>query len=368
MRSKTGRAAGALIVFALLFGTAISPASDYKITVVAEGLEYPWSLAFLPNKEMLLTERAGRLRMIRDGVLIEYDVRGLPDIYVHGQGGLFDVLVDPEFDRNRRIYLSFSAGRATANALHVISARLEGATLRDVKTILEVSPTKNTPHHFGGRMALLPDGTLLVSSGDGFDFREQSQSLKSMLGKMLRINTDGSIPDDNPFVGRADARPEILSYGHRNPQGVVVTRDGKIWIHEHGPKGGDELNLITPGKNYGWPAITYGMDYSGAYVSPFTTAAGMEQPLVYWTPSIAPAGMTEYQGAAFPEWQGNLFVAALVEKSVRRLTLDGTSVVSQETMFMNLDTRFRDVRTGPDGFLYLLTDANPGAVLRVTPR
>lgn len=368
MRRNNCRTAGALMVLALLSGTAISGASDYKITVVAEGLEYPWSLAFLPNNEMLVTERAGRLRIIRNDELIEYDVRGLPDIYVHGQGGLFDVLVDADFDRNQRIYLSFSAGSASANALHVISARLGGATLRDLRTILVVSPSKNTPHHFGGRMVLLPDGTLLVSSGDGFDFREQAQSLESMLGKMLRINTDGSIPDDNPFIGRDDARAEILSYGHRNPQGVVVSREGKIWVHEHGPKGGDELNLIVPGKNYGWPAITYGMDYSGAYVSMFTAADGMEQPVIHWTPSIAPAGMTEYQGAAFPEWQGNLFVAALVEKSVRRLTLDGNSVVAQETMFTQLNTRFRDVRTGPDGFLYVLTDADPGAVLRITPR
>lgn len=368
MHRRISRPVYAVMIVIWLSVAAISHASDYTITVVAEGLEYPWSLAFLPNNEMLVTERAGRLRMIRDDQLIEYDVRGLPEIYVDGQGGLFDVLVDPDFNRNQRIYLSFSAGSASANALHVISARLEGATLRDVSTILAVSPTRNTPHHFGGRMALLPDGTLLVSSGDGFDFREQAQSLHSLLGKMLRIKTDGTIPHDNPFIGQEGARPEILSYGHRNPQAVVVSRDGKIWIHEHGPKGGDELNLIVPGKNYGWPAITYGMDYSGAYVSPFTATDGMEQPVIYWTPSIAPAGMTEYHGTAFPEWQGNLFVAALVEKSVRRLTLDGDSVIAQETMFMNLDTRFRDVRTGPDGFLYVLTDANPGAVLRITPK
>ena len=207
-----------------------------------------------------------------------------------------------------------------------------------------------------------------VTSGDGFDFREQAQALDSLLGKVLRINTDGSIPDDNPFVGRSDARPEIFTYGNRNPQAVVVTRAGKVWVHEHGPRGGDELNLIAPGRNYGWPAITYGMDYSGAYVSPFTSADGMEQPIVQWTPSIAPAGMTEYQGDAFPEWQGNLFVAALAEKTVRRLTLDGNAVATQEIMFADLDTRFRDVRTGPDGFIYLLTDSDSGKVYRVSPK
>lgn len=369
MRRKIARIVSTLIVFvALVANAAIAASDDYIITVVAEGLEYPWSLAFLPNNEMLVTERAGRLRMIRNGVLVDYDVRGLPDIYVHGQGGLFDVLVDPDFEKNSLIYLSFSSGSGSENALHVVSARLQGSTLHDVQTILEVSPTKNTPHHFGGRMAFLPDGSLLVSSGDGFDFREQAQSLDSLLGKILRINTDGSIPDDNPFVGRNDARPEIFSYGHRNPQGVVVSQEGKIWIHEHGPKGGDELNLIVPGINYGWPAITYGMDYSGAYVSPFTTADGMQQPVIHWTPSIAPAGMAQYHGEAFPDWQGKLFVTALAEKSLRRLTLEGDSVVAQELMLTELNMRLRDVRTGPDGFLYVLTDSDSGAVLRLTPR
>ena len=367
MRKSGRHLAGALAIVSMLLAVGTVTAADYKIKVVAEGLEFPWSLAFLPNGEMLVTERAGRLRMIRDDDLIEYDVRGVPDVYVKGQGGLFDVLVDPDFHNNERIYLSFSAGTSSSNALHVVSARLDGSTLYDVTTILTVEPTKNTPHHFGGRMAILPDGTLLVTSGDGFDFREQAQSLESLMGKVLRINTDGTIPNDNPFYDRSNAREEILTYGNRNPQAIVVTRAGRIWQHEHGPKGGDELNLVIPGKNYGWPAITYGMDYSGAYVSPFTEADEMQQPVIYWTPSIAPAGMAEYQGDAFPDWQGNLFVAALAEKTIRRLTLDGDSVVAQEIMFTELDTRFRDVRTGPDGFLYLLTDRDPGTVYRITP-
>lgn len=357
----------AILLLVVTFGSM--PASaEYQLKVVAEGLEFPWSLAFLPNGEMLVTERAGRLRMIRDGELIEYKVNGVPDVFVHGQGGLFDVLVDPAFHENERIFLSFSAGSRRSNALHVISARLDGATLYDVRNILTVTPDKNTPHHFGGRMAMLADGTLLVTSGDGFDFREQAQSLDSLLGKVLRINTDGSVPADNPFVNRSDARPEILTYGNRNPQAILVTEAGKIWSHEHGPKGGDELNLILPGINYGWPAITFGMDYSGAYVSPFTSAAGMQQPVLQWTPSIAPAGMAEYQGDAFPEWKGNLFVAALAEKTVRRLTLQGDSVVDQEIMFADLDTRFRDVRVGPDGFIYLLTDSEFGMVYQVVPK
>ena len=345
-----------------------SIAADYGIKVVAKGLEYPWSLAFLPNDEMLVTERAGRLRMIRNSELIDYAVNGVPDVYVRGQGGLFDVLVDPDFHTNERVYLSFASGNRSSNALKVISARLEGATLYDVRTILTVTPDKNTPQHYGGRMAMMADGTLLVTSGEGFDFREQAQALDSLLGKILRINTDGSIPDDNPFVGRSGARPEIYAYGVRNPQGIVITRGGKAWEHEHGPRGGDELNLLRPGLNYGWPAITYGMDYSGAYVSPYTSAEGMEQPVVDWTPTIAPAGMTEYQGGAFPEWQGNLFVAALKEKSIRRLTLAGDKVVAQEKVFTEIDARFRDVRTGPDGFIYLLTDSDSGKVYRVSPK
>lgn len=368
MRKTILRVTSVFLTIALLIMAGVTAAADYKVKVVARNLEYPWSIAFLPNGELLVTERAGRLRMIRNGELIEYSVNEVPKVYVHGQGGLFDVLVDLDFQDNGRIFLSYAAGDRSSNALHVISARLKGATLYDVKNILTVTPDKNTPHHYGGRMAMMMDGTLLVTSGDGFDFREQAQSLDSLLGKVLRINTDGSIPHDNPFVGRSDARPEIFSYGNRNPQAILVSQNGIVWEHEHGPKGGDELNIINPGINYGWPAITYGMDYSGAFVSPFTSAEGMRQPVIYWTPSIAPAGMMEYQGQAFPQWRGNLFVAALAEKTVRRLTLNGRAVVDQEIMFTELDARFRDVRVGPDGAIYLLTDSDSGIVYKVVPK
>ena len=203
--------------------------------------------------------------------------------------------------------------------------------------------------------------------GDGFDFREQAQLLDNHFGKLIRINKDGTVPADNPFIGRDDALPEIWTYGHRNPQGLLVSADGTVWLHEHGPRGGDELNVIKPGKNYGWPAITHGVDYSGAYVSPYTEATGMEQPVTYWVPSIAPGGFCEYQGDAFPQWQGNLFVAALAEKSVRRLEMLGAMVLSQEIMFTELNQRIREVRQGPDGYLYLLTDSDEGKVLRVSP-
>ena len=342
-------------------------AAEYKIESVADGLSHPWAIAFLPDGDMLVTERPGRLRRITNGKLRQESIGNLPEVYVGGQGGLFDIILDPGFETNHRIFLSFSSGSKSANATRVVSATLEGNSLQDIRTIFTALPTRDTPHHFGGRLALMPDQTLLVTVGEGFDFREQAQFLDNHLGKLIRINTDGTVPADNPFTGRDDALPEIWTYGHRNPQGLLVSVDGTVWLHEHGPRGGDELNRIEPGKNYGWPAITHGMDYSGAYVSPFTEAAGMEQPVIDWTPSIAPAGFCEYQGDAFPDWQGNLFVAALAEKSVRRLHMENGRVKSQEIMFTELKQRIREVRAGPDGYLYLLTDSEEGQVLRVSP-
>ncbi|AWB57721.1 PQQ-dependent sugar dehydrogenase [Colwellia sp. Arc7-D] len=339
---------------------------QYKVSTVVENLKFPWSIAFLPNKDMLITERGGSLRVVRDGKLLEQKVSGLPDIYVEGPAGLFDVVLDPNFAINQKLYISYSGGSASNNYVEVISATLQDMSLQQTKVIFTGS-SRNTPHHHGARMTFLPDNTLLITSGDGFNFRDQAQSLDSMLGKVLRINTDGSIPKDNPFIGQANVRPEIYTYGHRNPQAILVSKSKKVWLHEHGPKGGDELNLVKSGTNYGWPAITYGMDYSGAVVSPFTTAKGMEQPVTYWVPSIAPAGMTEYQGNIFPQWQGDLFIAALAGKSVRRLSLDGEKVVEQETMLADRKQRIRDIRTGPDGYIYVLTDSINGELLKILP-
>ena len=341
-------------------------AEEYKIKTVAEGLSYPWAIAFLPNGDMLVTERSGQLRRITDGELQQEPIANLPDLHVDGQGGLLDIIPDLEFSMNHRLYLSFSIGSKSANALRVISARLDGNKLENITTLFTASPTKDTPHHFGGRLALMPDSTLLITVGEGFDYREKAQSLDNHFGKLIRLNKDGTVPADNPFIGREDALPEIWTYGHRNPQGLLVSADGNVWLHEHGPRGGDELNRIEPGKNYGWPAITHGVDYSGAYVSPFTEAEGMEQPVTYWSPSIAPGGFCEYQGDLFPEWKGNLFVAALAEKSVRRLVMENGKVKSQETMFTELDQRIREVRAGPNGYLYLLTDSDEGKMLRVS--
>ncbi len=345
----------------------LSAYAEYDYETIADGLEYPWSIAFLPGGDMLVTERSGRLRIVRDGELLDEPVAGAPDTYVAGQGGYFDILPDPGFASNQTVYLSFAHGDRKQNATRVIRATFDGAALGNVQIIFTATPWKNTPHHYGGRMAFLQDGTLVITSGEGFTFREQAQRLDNHFGKVIRINTDGSVPEDNPFAG-GDSLPEIWSYGHRNPQGIVVVPDsGDVYLHEHGPRGGDELNRVEPGSNYGWPAITYGVDYSGATISPYTELPGMEQPIVYWSPSIAPAGMAYYDGALFPEWQGDLLVSALVERSVRRLELDGGSVAAQELLFGELTERIRDVRVGPDGALYLLTDSPSGKVIRVSP-
>ncbi len=356
-----------LAVLVLVFVMASTARGEHSYETLAEGLEFPWSVAFLPDGDMLVTERAGRLRIIRDGSLVDEPVAGAPQTYVAGQGGYFDILPDPDFASNRTVYLSFAHGDRKQNAIRVIRATFNGAALDDVRTIFTATPWKDTPHHYGGRMAFMPDGSLLLTTGEGFTYREEAQKLDNHFGKVIRINTDGSVPEDNPFVGE-DALPEIWSYGHRNPQGIVVVPGSRVvYLHEHGPRGGDELNLVEPGNNYGWPAITYGIDYSGATISPYTELPGMEQPVVYWDPSIAPAGMAYYDGDLFPDWQGDLLVSALVERSVRRLEVDGGSVASQQLLFDDLGERVRDVRVGPDGALYLLTDSASGEVIRVSP-
>ena len=250
----------------------------------------------------------------------------------------------------------------------MLRARLDSDRLRDGKVILRVEPDKDTPHHYGGRMAFLPDGTLLVTTGEGFSFRDQAQDLNSQFGKTLRIRADGSVPPDNPYVADGGAAAKVWTWGHRNPQGLAVDAEtGTVWLHEHGPRGGDEVNRLEPARNYGWPAITYGVDYSGAQVSPYTEYAGMEQPVKYWDPSIAPSGLTVYRGDAFPAWAGNLFVGALKDRDVRRLSIGDDDVVTEERLFAEIDARIRDIRTGPDGYLYILTDSADGKLLRVRP-
>jgi aldose sugar dehydrogenase len=347
---------------------------SYRIETVAEGLDHPWALAFLPDGGLLVTERPGRLRLIeRDAAgglrLRPEPVAGVPPVFAMGQAGLFDLLLAPDFATSGVLYLSFAHGRFEANHLRVVSARFDGGALHAVQPILTTQPAKSHSQHFGGRMALLPDGTLVVAMGDGNLDRTDAQRLHTHLGKLLRVHTDGRVPEDNPFVGRDDALPEIWSYGHRNPQGLVyVAEHGALYAHEHGSRGGDELNRIERGANYGWPLVTGGVDYTGARITPFRSLPGMVDPLVDWTPSIAPAGMAWYAGELFPAWRGSLFVAALRERSVRRVPMAGGRPGEQELLFTELGERLRDVRAGPDGALYLLTDSPEGRVLRVLPR
>lgn len=343
-------------------------AFDYRIETVAKGLEFPWSLAFLPDGRMLVTERPGRQRVIENGVLRPDAISGLPAIFVSGQAGLFDVLPDPDFANNHELFLSFAQGSNGSNHVRIVRARLDGMALKDVLPIFTAQPGKRGDVHYGGRMAWLADGTLVMGTGDGFNYREKAQKLNTHLGKVIRIHRDGRVPADNPFVGNAKALPEIYSLGHRNVQGMVFDAEtGTLYAHEHGPRGGDEVNVIVAGRNYGWPLITYGVDYSGAIISPFTEKPGLEQPLLHWTPSIAPSGMTLYRGKLFALWQGSLLVSALAGQVVQRIPIVDGRAGTQETLFAELQTRLRDVRTGPDGAVYLLTDRQFGRVLRVVP-
>ena len=360
------------LVFATLAcALAFPPTADagYRLATVADGLAFPWCLAFLPNGDMLVTERNGGLRIIRDGVLDPQPVAGLPPTFARGQGGLFDVLPHPDFSSNGLLYISYAHRQDGGNATRIARGRFDGTTLHDVAPIFTVAPLKRPPLHYGGRMAFLPDGTLLMTTGDGFVHREAAQRLDNLLGKVVRLDENGAAPADNPFVDVAGARPEIWTYGHRNPQGIVVAAspDGEtaIYLHEHGPRGGDELNRLRPAVNYGWPVATFGIDYNGAVISPFTEYAGMEQPLLHWTPSIAPAGMAWYDGDLFPDWRGDLFVTSLVFSYVERIDLEAGEIVGQERLFEEIGRRLRDIRVGPHGHLYILTDSANGSVIRV---
>ncbi len=333
--------------------------SDYKIETVAEGLDFPWSVAFLPNGDLLVVELAGNLRRLSGGT-VSAPIANIPPVFRMSQGGLFDILLDPDFSSNQQIYLSYAEGNIDSNATTVVRAKLVEDALEDVTEIFSARPRKYGPVHYGGRMAWSAGGNLLLTTGDGFDFREKAQDLTQHFGKTIQIQIA------NHIVAPYPEAPLVLSYGHRNPQGLAVAKDGTIYQHEHGPSGGDEINIIEPGKNYGWPIITYGMDYNGAYVSPFTERPGLAQPIHVWDPSIAPSGLIVYEGAMFPEWHGNLFVGALVDQEVRRLEMDGTTVTNEIVAFDEINARIRDIREAPDGSIYVLTDGNPGTVLRVT--
>lgn len=337
-----------------------------RVEVIASGLDHPWSLAFLPGGGVLVTERNGGLRRLEGGRMLK--ISGVPPVYNEGQGGLFDVVPHPQFNQNGYVFLAYAHGTRQANGTRVARAKLVGNSLIEVTPIYTATPLKRGPVHFGGRMVFLPDGTLLLTTGDGFDYREQAQRLDSPLGKILRLTTDGKVPPGNPFAADPKAVAAIWSRGHRNPQGLAFDPvRNQVFAHEHGPRGGDEVNLIERGGNYGWPVATKGMDYSGATISPYKSYPGMKDGLVVWVPSIAPSGLAVYRGAMFPEWQGDLLVGALVDREVRRVRLspDGR-LLGQESLFKQVGERIRDVRVAPDGAVWLTTDDPKGKILRVS--
>lgn len=372
-------AAAAIVVVAVIAATAppaaadrILTTQDYRVRVVpvATGLELPWGMAFIDGGRILVTEKPGRLRVIEGGRLLPKPVAGLPGVRVHGQGGLLDVTAHPQFARNGLVYWSYAEGGASGVGTEVARGRLAGdATagyrLENVEVIFRQQPKGSSGNHFGSRLVWGRDGSLFVTLGDRGRM-DEAQNLATHLGKIVRIADDGKVPADNPFLDRAGALPEIFSLGHRNVQGALLHPvTGELWAHEHGPQGGDEVNIVRAGRNYGWPVITWGANYgTGTKIGEGTAKPGMEQPLWKWVPSIAPSGLAFYTGDRFPKWKGNLFVGALAGQLLARLTLDGDTIVGEERI--KGTGRTRDVRAGPDGFLYVLSEGE-GALLRLEP-
>jgi len=327
-------------------------------------------LAFLPDGRMLVTERPGRMRIVTAEGQLSPPLKGVPDVWASGQGGLLDVVIDKSFAQNKTLYFCFAERVSGGGRTAIARAKLNDGTgrLDETKIIFRQEGPLSSGNHYGCRIAQDADNNLFVTLGEHYSTRDQAQNLANHLGKIVRIAPDGSVPKDNPFVGRGDAKPEIWSYGHRNPQSLAFNPASKVlWEIEHGPRGGDEVNIIGKGKNYGWPVIGYGVDYSGAKIHDSTAKDGMEQPIKYWVPSIAPSGMAFYNGTLFPKWKGSLFTGALAGQMLVRLSLDGDKVTGEERLLQNLNERIRDVRQGPDGALWLLTDNSAGRILRVTP-
>ena len=353
-----------------------SEAHNFRVVTVAEGLDGPWSIAFLPGGDLLVTERSGALRIVRNGTLVPQPVEGLPAVRFGGQGGLLDVVLHPEFESNRLVYLTYSKPSADGSegTTAIVRGRLENDRLNGVEEIFEASAWSPGQGHYGSRLAFDHDGYLFVSIGDRQAparddlFAHPAQDVSNHIGTILRLHEDGTVPADNPFVGRPDAMPEIWSYGHRSPQGLAIHPvTGALWESEHGPQGGDELNLIEPALNYGWPVIGFGVNYgSGAPIHESSEHEDMEQPIHHWTPSIATSGLMIYTGDAFPGWQGDFFIGGLAGQQLARVTLDGSEFVSEENLLAGYG-RIRDVRQGPDGFIYLAIDPARGAAAGPTP-
>jgi glucose/arabinose dehydrogenase len=342
-----------------------------KVTTVADALDQPWGMAFLPDGRLLVTERPGRLLIIDLNGQKSAPLSGVPRVFARGQGGLLDVALDPEFAANRTVYLSYSEPRDGISATAVGRGTLNAAAngLDAFTVIFQQQPAKPGNAHYGSRLAFARDGRLFITMGERQQFRDEAQNLANDLGKVVRIERDGRIPADNPFVGKSGARPEIWSYGHRNVQGAAIhPQTGELWTDEHGPMGGDEVNVDRAGRNYGWPVITYGREYSGEKITDITSKPGMEQPVHYWVPSIATSGLLFYTGNLFPEWRGNAFVGGMKTGSIARLELDGERVVHEERVLEGrLGGRARDLEQGPDGAIYLLVGDSGGRLLRVEP-
>ena len=366
-----------LLCWILVTATGIAAAAPviesekqtFTYETVASGLSHPWSVAFLPDGRMLVTERAGRLRLIdSDGRLDPRPIEGLPEIQPLGQGGLLDVVLHPHFSDNHWVYFSYAEPGPGGVGTAVARGKLTDHRLDQVEVIFRMDRKSRKSYHFGSRLVFDRDGYLYITLGERGE-RMQAQNLGSDNGALIRIRDDGRIPEDNPFLGRTGARPEIYDYGHRNMQGAALNPvTGRLWTHEHGPQGGDEINIEQAGANYGWPVITYGVNYvTGTRIGEGTRKPGMQQPIHYWVPSIAPSGMAFYTGSRFPGWQGNLFVGSLKFEQLVRLELAGDKVVHEERLLGGELGRIRDVREGPDGLLYLLTDEENGRLIRLRP-
>ena len=374
MRSISIACAAGLLTMAVSGANAQSfhsAAGDLVVQTVASGLSHPWAIAFLPDGRLLVTERPGRMRIVGKDGQLSPALGGVPKVFASGQGGLHDVILDRNYAQNHTIYFCYAEPADGGARTALARARLvdEGAArLDDVKVIFHQDGPLSSGNHFGCRIVQTPDDNLFMTAGEHFTTRDQAQNLGNHLGKIIRIRPDGSVPPDNPFVNKSGAKPEIWSYGHRNPQGLALhPMTGKLWEHEHGPRGGDEVNIIDKGKNYGWPVIGYGIDYNGARIHESTHKEGMEQPIWYWVPSIAPSGMAFTPDSVIPGWRNSLFVGALAGEALVRLELDGEKIAKEERLLQPLRERIRDVRQGPDGALWLATDNSAGRILRVAP-
>ncbi len=379
MPSRPAASTRALFLsFSLSFALAASaqpgpePATvPARVTAVVGGLNHPWAMAFLPEGGVLITERPGNLRLLRIPGGLSKPLAGVPKVAAQGQGGLLDVALSPDFASDRYVYLSYAEADGGKSGTAVGRGRLsaDGSALEDFRVLFRQEPKLSSGLHYGSRLVFDGKGYLYISLGEN-NQRPTAQDLDKLQGKVVRLKADGTVPPDNPFVGRAGARPEIWSYGHRNPQGMALNpRTGPLWENEHGPRGGDEINLIQPGKNYGWPLATHGINYSGQPIpeAKGTDLPGMEPPLYWWPKSPAISGMAFYDADRFPAWRNSLFIGALANQNLIRLTLDGDRVVAQEWLLADRKQRIRDVRQGPDGYVYVLTDASPGELLRLAP-